>query len=169
MNEHFIFSLQQTLKKALFLLDKLSPSVYMDDSIPPFYSSIGCHIRHILDFYASIFKAELTGCIDLTDRLREAKLETDIVYAKEKIEETLKQLEAYKIKNLTNNYELVDDLGSGIVRITTNLHATFIQANSHTIHHFAIISQLLFAFDIALEDAAFGYNPTSLIKNKTNH
>ncbi len=167
MNEYFIFSIQQTLKKALFLLEKLNPSIYNDASIPPFYSSIGCHIRHILDFYTSIFKAELTGCIDLTDRLRETKLEMDIVYAKEKIEEILKKLESYKVKNLKSNYELIDDLGSGKVTITTNLYATFIQANSHTIHHFAIISQLLFAFGIALEDTTFGYNPTSPINNKS--
>ena len=76
----------------------------------------------------------------------------------------MSELDSYSAYNLEEKYELIDDLGQGKISIPTNLYAIFAQANSHTIHHYAIISQLLFAFEIVIEDKTFGYNPTTPIK-----
>jgi len=47
----------------------------------------------------------------------------------------------------------------------TNLKYTFIallaQANSHTIHHYAIINYILDRLHIEMKDDSFGYNPTT--------
>jgi len=84
------------------------------------------------------------------------------------IKKVLVELENYLNYNLEDKYELVDDLGLGKVSIPTNLYAVLVQANSHTIHHYAIVSQLLFAFDIVIEDKTFGYNPTTPQKAAKN-
>jgi len=168
MDKLFIYSLQNTLKKALVLLDNIPESVYNDCSIGPFYSSIGGHIRHILDFYFSIFKGLNNYLIDLTDRERNSAIEIDICIAKTEIIKVLTQLESYSGYDLEEKYELIDDLGQGKISIPTNLYAIFVQANSHTIHHYAIISQLLFAFEIVIEDKTFGYNPTTPIMVSKN-
>lgn len=166
MDEHFIFSLESTLKKSLILLDGISSKIYTDTSIAPFYSSIGRHIRHILDFYTSIFKGIETNNIDLTARERDNKIETDICYAKTKIEGILLELKSCIKDELHLNiiYSLTDDLGQGKVTLPTNLYSILIHANSHTIHHYAIISYLLNANKIVINDVTFGYNPTSPIK-----
>jgi hypothetical protein len=164
MDKHFIFSLQHTLEKSLVLLENISSTVYIDDSVGPFYSSIGGHIRHILDFYTSIFNGIDSKFIDLSKRERNSIIETDVNFAKAKIKTVLTELGNYSSSQLENQYNLIDDLGQGKVTIPTNLYAIFVQANSHTIHHYAIISHLLFAYDIIIPDKNFGYNPTTPIK-----
>ena len=164
MDTHFISSLQETLKKALNLLEELPTSLYNDSSIGPFYSSVGGHIRHILDFYTSVFNGLDSNSIDLTDRERDCLIEIDINYAKSKIRRVLDDLEEFTTYKLDARYELIDDLGQGTVNIPTNLYAILVQANSHTIHHYAIISHLLYAYDIVIKDQTFGYNPTTPVK-----
>jgi len=164
MSKPFILSLQSTLDKSLVLLEHITEIEYTDDSVGPFYSSIGGHIRHILDFYTSIFKGLDNYLIDLTTRERNTAIEHDICFAKIEIKKVLTELESYSGYDLEEKYELIDDLGQGKVSIPTNLYAIFAQANSHTIHHYAIISQLLFSFEIVIEDKTFGYNPTTPIK-----
>jgi len=168
MNKPFISSLQNTLKKSLILLESIPNSAYVDDSVGPFYSSIGGHIRHILDFYTSVFKGLNNYLIDLTDRERNTTIEVDVNFAKMEIKKVLAELESYLNYDLEEKYELIDDLGLGKVSIPTNLYAVLVQANSHTIHHYAIVSQLLFAFDIVIEDKTFGYNPTTPQKAAKN-
>lgn len=165
MNKPFISSLQNTLEKSLILLESIPKSAYVDDSVGPFYSSIGGHIRHILDFYTSIFKGLNNYLIDLTDRERNTAIEIDIYCAKTEIKKILTELDSYTNYDLEEKYELIDDLGQGKMSIPTNLYTAFAQANSHTIHHYAIISQLLFAFEIVIEDKTFGYNPTTPVKS----
>jgi hypothetical protein len=41
------------------------------------------------------------------------------------------------------------------------LGALFAQANSHTIHHYAIINYIFEKLGIVLNDEDFGYNPTT--------
>ena len=49
------------------------------------------------------------------------------------------------------------------------LHKTYVykmseilvQANSHTIHHYAIINYILYGLGIFVEDSDFGYNATT--------
>ena len=168
MSKPFISSLQNTLEKSLVLLENIPDSVYIDATVGPFYSSIGGHIRHILDFYFSIFKGLNNYLIDLTDRERNNAIEIDVYFAKTEIKKVLLELDSYSGYDLEEKYELIDDLGQGKMSIPTNLYAVFAQANSHTIHHYAIISQLLFAFEIVIEDKTFGYNPTTPAKVITN-
>jgi len=164
MSKPFISSLQNTLEKSLVLLENIPDSAYIDSSVGPFYSSIGGHIRHILDFYFSIFKGLNNYLIDLTDRERNNAIEIDVYFAKTEIKKVLLELGSYSNYDLADKYELIDDLGQGKISIPTNLYAVFAQANSHTIHHYAIISQLLFTFEIVIEDKNFGYNPTTPAK-----
>ena len=168
MDKHFISSLQHTLEKSLVLLENISSIIYIDDSVGPFYSSIGGHIRHILDFYTSIFNGIDSKLIDLSKRERNSIIETDVNFAITKIKTVLTKLENYRSYKLDANYKLIDDLGQGKITIPTNLYAIFVQANSHTIHHYAIISYLLNAHDIVIPDKTFGYNPTTPIKVTLN-
>ena len=70
--------------------------------------------------------------------------------------------------NFDEDIYVIDDLGHGKIKIKYTIGALFAQANSHTIHHYAIINYNLDALNISIEDSDFGYNPTTLKEGKLN-
>ena len=57
---------------------------------------------------------------------------------------------------------VIDDLGLGKIQMTYTYGAILSQANSHTIHHYAIINYILNGMKMPIKDYEFGYNPTSI-------
>ncbi len=150
------------LDRAVSLLNSLSDHEYCDASVAPYHSSIGSHIRHILDFYDCIFAGVPAGHIDLTERRRDLETEQVCDKAIDRIDSIKLQLRSYE-GQLGESVRVVDDLGNGPLVFQTSLGALFAQANSHTIHHYAIISYILSSLGIAVKDEKFGYNPTTPI------
>lgn len=46
-----IEAIEKNLEKGKHLITKISNQQYSDSSVAPYYSSIGCHMRHILDVF----------------------------------------------------------------------------------------------------------------------
>jgi hypothetical protein len=63
--------------------------------------------------------------------------------------------------DMTDSNLVTDDLGLGKVEMAYSSGALFSQANSHTIHHYAIINYILEGLNISIKDSDFGYNPTT--------
>lgn len=149
----------QTLQKVSFLLENLSDQILSNDSISPYHSSVGSHIRHVLDFYDCILKPDQV--FDLTNRCRNLEVETNcdsaLVYLKT-LKERLINLDDLKLKR---EVIVLDDLGVGKEKITYTYSALLAQANSHAIHHYAIINYILDGLKISITDTNFGYNPTT--------
>lgn len=149
-----------TLSQSKKLLLNIPDPVLCDKSISPYYSSIGSHVRHILDFYKCIFDGIKIGVVDLTKRERNLKVETDCDCASDYLNDILSQIHNFDFKSRTQII-VVDDLGGGKMEIEYTLESLFSQANSHTIHHYAIINYILDRLGIEINDSHFGYNPTS--------
>ena len=149
-----------TLNKSRILLTNLSNEKLSDVSIPPYFSSVGSHVRHILDFYDCIFHV-VDNEVDLTARKRNLEVEnccdTAICY----LDTIVGKLENLNDKDVKQQIVVIDDLGLGKTKIDYTFSALLAQANSHTIHHYAIISYILDRLGVAIEDATFGYNPTT--------
>ncbi|WP_055443572.1 DinB family protein [Lacinutrix himadriensis] len=149
-----------TLNKSRILLSNLSDEKLSDVSIPPYFSSVGSHIRHILDFYDCIFNV-VDNEVDLTARKRNLDVEnccnTAICY----LDTIINKLEDLNDKDVKQQIVVIDDLGLGKTKIDYTFAALLAQANSHTIHHYAIISYILDRLGVTIEDATFGYNPTT--------
>ncbi|QRM87699.1 hypothetical protein FG167_00110 [Lacinutrix sp. WUR7] len=149
-----------TLNKSRILLFNLSDEKLSDVSIPPYFSSVGSHIRHILDFYDCIFNV-VDNEVDLTARKRNLDVEnccnTAICY----LDTIINKLEDLNDKDVKQQIVVIDDLGLGKTKIDYTFAALLAQANSHTIHHYAIISYILDRLGVTIEDATFGYNPTT--------
>lgn len=149
-----------TLQKSKYLLSKFSNEEFCNDSVTPYYSSVGSHIRHILDFYNCITELNSDDKVDLTSRNRNVIFETCCDSAIEYYNEIIERLNA--IEDIINDSIIViDDLGSGKIEIEYSYSALLAQANSHTIHHYAIIGYILDRLDICIEDSNFGYNSTT--------
>lgn len=87
----------QTLKKSKALLDNLTDDTFSNKSVSPYYSSIGTHIRHILDFYDCIFRLNLENKIDLTARSRNKEVETVCSGAKKYLDSIMDRLMNFEL------------------------------------------------------------------------
>ena len=156
-----------TLNKAHGLLNTLNDKQLCDTSIGPFYSSIGSHLRHVLDFYDCVFSYKNDFVVDLTARSRNKAVERQCCTAKDYLNATIKQIENFNV-DLNKNVLVIDDLGLGKVEINYTFGVLLAQANSHAIHHYAIINYLIFSLGLKIADSDFGYNPTTPKVNTIN-
>lgn len=87
-------TLQQNIRylnQAAQLVDSLPDAVYRFSDHPIFMSSVGKHLRHILDYY-SAFLAGFGRHIDYEARQRDIRTETDRREAAGRISNTIKAL-----------------------------------------------------------------------------
>lgn len=155
-----------TLESTKTLLTKLPNDLYSDKSVAPYYSSIGSHVRHILDFYNCIIN-EHENQVDLTKRERNLKVETNCEIALDYLKYLQKELQEMNPDENRLIY-VCDDLGSGTIELNYTFGALMAQANSHTIHHYAIINYILSSLGVSLQDSRFGFNPTTPVSEETN-
>lgn len=155
-----IQSTLKTLQKTQIILDHLTNTQLCDTSVPPYHSSIGSHIRHILDFYDCIFNLNTENSIDLTARSRNKDVESDCDCAQNYLNTIISKLKNFSL-GISDNVIVIDDLGLGKIEITYTYGCLFAQANSHTIHHYATINYIFNTLGFVIKDSDFGYNPTT--------
>lgn len=149
------------LKKGESLLNRISTSIYTNKNVGPYYSSIGEHLRHILDVFDCIFDGLSSGKVDLTARKRNGQVETEIKAGLEYLESTIIQLQDMAALAPDLMVEVSDDLGLGMVVTPYTLAGAMCQAHSHAIHHFACIGYVLESLGESTIEERFGYNPTT--------
>lgn len=149
----------KTLQNTRILLQSLPSDIYLNNTVAPYYSSIGSHIRHILDFYNCIIEEDGYG-VDLTKRKRCMEVETSCQSALDYLKILEKSLKASNPDN-DRILKVKDDLGTGLITLNYTFGALMAQANSHTIHHYAIINYILNRLDVKVEDCRFGFNPST--------
>lgn len=156
-----INAIEKNLQRGVKLLNSISEAQYTNQSVAPYYSSIGGHIRHILDIFDCIFEGIPTKKIDLAARKRNELVEQYTVHGLLYFETVLKKLDALKSSDFNELYQVRDDLGMGEVIANYTLASALIQAHSHAIHHFASIGYIIAQLGIELPDKDFGFNPTT--------
>ncbi|MDD7805252.1 MAG: hypothetical protein PUP46_06780 [Endozoicomonas sp. (ex Botrylloides leachii)] len=151
------------LSGALPLYRDLDAQVFANNAIPPYFSGIGKHLRHLLDMFSSVVNGVSVDCIDFTDRKRGGAIEHQQTVAYQyyrRVMESLNQLRTY---DPTHKVRVVDDLGRGKTQIQSNLASVLAQAHSHAIHHYASIGYLLYIQNVDIPLVTFGYNPSTPI------
>ena len=102
--------------------------------------------------------------IDLTLRNRDEAISKNKYKAIEEGDSIKNRLD--NIKNIEDIVYVIDDCGTGKIGINYTLESILAQANSHTIHHFASISFILYQLNIDYEIKGFGYNATTPIPKR---
>ncbi|MDY8138312.1 DinB family protein [Aquimarina sp. 2201CG5-10] len=166
MKKLIISSVNHNLNNAIALLDAIDSETYKDASVGPYYSSIGSHIRHTLDFFDCIINGLDANNIDLTARKRDEVLSTDKEAAKEHIYKLQETLISYVDVNTDYLIHVTDNLGQGKVTVSYTLESILAHANSHAVHHYATIGYILDRLRVAIEIAGFGYNPTTPVNKR---
>jgi uncharacterized damage-inducible protein DinB len=156
-----IKAIEQNLERGIQLLNSITDKQYSNSTIPPYFSSIGCNMRHILDAFTSICNGLESGFVDFSDRKRnticEEKTAEGILYFKE----TIQKLNEINPQDFEKQIAVTDNLGTGAITINYTVESALAYAHSHAIHHFASIGFLVNQLEIELQDADFGYNPTT--------
>lgn len=156
-----IDAIEQNLQRGIKLLESISDEQYSDCTIPPYYSSIGNNMRHILDVFSCIFKGLETGNVDFSDRKRNELAQQKTAFGIAYFNEVIDQLHQLNTSDFDKIIAVSDDLGTGKLTANYTLGSALIQAHSHAIHHFASIGFIINQLGIELPDADFGYNPTT--------
>lgn len=156
-----IEAIEKNLQRGISLLQTISNKQYTDASVAPYYSSIGCHMRHILDVFTCVFDGLEQNNIYLNKRNRDKSSELEISLGLQYFDRTLKELHQIKKDDLKKIVQVQDDMGLGVESVAYTLGAILMQAHSHTIHHFASIGYIIYQLGIELPDTDFGFNPTT--------
>jgi len=156
-----IEAIEKNLSRGIQLLKCISDNEYNNTTVAPYYSSIGGHMRHILDVFDCIFDGLLSNDINLINRKRNELVEQYTKNGIEYFENTLANLQNLKTEDFNRIVTVTDDLGLGIVSANYTLGAILIQAHSHAIHHFASVGYVISQLGIELPDNDFGFNPTT--------
>ena len=101
-------------------------------------STIGMHIRHIIEFFDCFLTGVEQGHICYDNRKRDLQLETDKQHIFDSIKTIIQKLDTIENKkvNLSTNYFM-----EGITKtIPTNVTRELVYNIEHSVHHMAIIS-----------------------------
>jgi len=156
-----IDAIEHNLKTGIELLGSVSERQYRDTSVKPYHSSIGGHMRHILDIFDCIFCGLDCGHVDLTARTRNQLVERSPAMGIAYFETTLEKLQELKGEDMERLIDVSDDLGLGMVTAKYTVAAALIQAHSHAMHHFASLGYIVTRLGIELPNENFGFNPTT--------
>lgn len=121
-------------------------------------SSIGEHIRHIINFFESFLNSFDQETMNYDRRIRDPRLELEKDFAIEKLQKISMQMNSL---SFDGSRPLLLETSSGI--IYSNLSRELHYINEHTIHHMAIIRIFfLQSFPQYSLDSSFGYSSSTL-------
>ena len=166
MRREIVAVINKNLSNAIALIDGIPEDIYINCSVGPYYSSIGSHVRHALDFFDCIINGLQDNNIDLTARKRDEIVSTSPKAAKLKIYEIQQELTSFIGINTDYLLHVTDNLGDGKETIMYTLESILAQANTHATHHYAIISYMLQTLEVNVVIDGFGYNPSTPVPKR---
>lgn len=119
------------------IIDQLSEDEFSEKLELLNFSSIGQHVRHVLEFYMCLSKGIKSSVVDYDKRIRNLLIENNPKYAIGVLEELSKVFCCEEIEEtfLTNTIEF-----NGVVMNTnSSVSRELIYLIEHSIHHYAII------------------------------
>lgn len=142
------------------ILHQMSSAEYSQELLLLNGSSIGKHLRHVVEFYEALLKAQKTQKICYDRRERKIILEENISYTLNFLNELSK-----KFGLLTQDTPLTMQAkyGEEIYETKTSLYREIIYNIEHTVHHLAIIRIALMAcFPNVQIPENFGYAASTI-------
>lgn len=154
------------IEDLLTILRQLSPAQYCTQDK---HSSIGGHMRHILEFMQTLHNGLTAGFVDYELRERNVLFETDPI-ATEECLRFLAQGLCHALMQSPEPHLLTlhetPYVGAEKIALTTSLEREILFIIQHGIHHLAVIKMLAAAQNIAL-DASIGLAIATQIHNQS--
>lgn len=145
------------------ILSIISQENFTDDSKGS--SSIGAHVRHILDRFHCFFAGLAGASIDYDARKRDPEIEQNVEAAMFALESVARRIE--RLHSLPFCSELIGVKESVLssspaVEINSTLERELMGLITHSIHHLAIIAMLARSFGHHM-DSDFGKAPSTIV------
>ncbi len=151
------------LRQGAALIERLEGGIYAGLGYPP-GRGIGAHLRHVLDHYNAFLAGLESDVIDYDERVRGVAVESDRQEGLRRMAEVERGLERVEAAELDRRVRVREDAGddSGLEDSSTSSVRRELQfLQSHTVHHWAIVSLLLAKRGIAVPEN-FGLAPSTL-------
>ena len=148
-----------TLSKILFVIETLE-SVWSRKNKNFNNETIGRHIRHIIDFYLCFIGYIDSNFIDYDARKRSAKIESDISFARNKIEEII-----YFLKNtdlVDKNIKVRMNSSVSNLDLNSSIFRELMHIADHAIHHANLIQVIIKNEFPDLERNCNFYSPSTI-------
>lgn len=129
------YSIQQ-LSELTQLLEIIDETEYTQTMEEVFYSTIGKHTRHIIEFYDAFYKGYKSGFLCYDERKRKLKWENEKAEALRKIEKLQKKLSHIPDEK---NLILKLEIQGNSYHMPTTVAREFLYLMEHTTHHLALI------------------------------
>ena len=144
-------SINHSLDELTNLLDQLSNKEYSKPCRILSDSSIGEHIRHILEMFQCLEDSYDSGILNYDNRERDKRIETKIQFAKQFILDVKSRLKSdNKIIYLEQN------INGLTFRIQSNYYRELLYNLEHCTHHQALIKVAVLQYENIVIDKNFG-------------
>ena len=124
-------------------------------------STIGQHIRHIIEFYQCIVNESSSGKIHYDGRKRDCRIEIDKNFAKKTIDKVISGMHKTRLEQPIIVQASLMNIESGIIELNSSFGRELAYAMDHMIHHLAILKISLRSRGYEL-DENFGVAPSTV-------
>ena len=129
-------------------------------------SSVGQHIRHILEFYIELDKGYTLGTVAYDNRIRNLQFEIDQELVIRELENITKLISNYDLEKQLLNESNHGSCENESVFSKTSCRREVVYALDHTVHHLAIVKiAIQTTFNHINLDVNLGIAPSTLRNN----
>lgn len=153
----------EAIEQSLTLCEKLDHTSYNFKAVPHVQSSIGEHLRHILDMFLALMNQANIGVIDYDHRRRGDPVESNLSVGVSELSDVKIWLRKLTNKQLDSSVTILSEATIStqkICEMTSTLRRELLFVSSHTIHHLAIIKVITTHCDIETNEH-LGYAPAT--------
>jgi uncharacterized damage-inducible protein DinB len=154
---------QHCLQQCELLLGLVSQESYSARSEPT--SSIGAHVRHILDRFQCFFAGLQSGTINYDARKRDQSIEANLEAASFALSSVSRRIDTLDLSEVLGRTVAVRESvyhESPLAEIPSTFDRELTGLISHSTHHLAIIALIAKSLGYAL-DADFGKAPSTIV------
>ncbi|RZT95682.1 hypothetical protein EV201_0306 [Ancylomarina subtilis] len=149
------------------LCENLKRDEYSNCSSLLLGSSIGKHMRHIIEFFDILREGSEVGEINYDTRVRSGQIENDPLVAKDRLALIIAWLEELSVNKNLSLYLNFDQDSRAVKQVKSNLMRELAYNLEHAIHHMALIRIALNQqFPDVRVDANFGVAYSTIRYNK---
>ncbi|MER2491370.1 DinB family protein [Catenovulum sediminis] len=165
---------QSILQQAIDFIQTLSDTQYSEPVAGQ--SSVGAHLRHIIDHFHAILTVDNSYnsyVVDYNVRTRGSQIESDKAFALDTLHTAQKQLGNLTDYQLQQPVTVVSEVGvdsSCIIKVQSSVARELMFATSHAVHHFALMKLLVEPIldKASFKNDGFGVAPATLDYERHN-
>jgi len=159
-SSQLIMGCRHCLDQCEELLSLISAEHYIEISVDG--SSIGAHMRHILDRFQCFFLGLQDGCVDYDARKRDKSIESDLAVANSALSSIVRRVEGLGLEDREVSVRAPVHAQGPSVTVPSTVDRELMGLVTHSVHHLAVLALVVRSFGYQL-DRDFGKAPSTIL------